>query len=503
MTRLNATLAGLSLNVGTPGQTKMILQQPRPAAPMFMNVPVDEIDFFGLNPRRLHDDEEYRNIKESIRATGIQQPVHVTQKPEAQRYVLAQGGNTRLKIMKELWAETNDEKFRLMPCFFIPYTNDTDLQIAHLVENEQRAEMCFWDKACAYSDIRQIFLKEQDSQKLSLREAEVLFCSRGLSVSHALLGMFFFAKEYLSSLGRAAFKLSVAKTTAIRKTYTHLQDISKQNGQSERFVRFWPETLQNWGSQYADGRDWDSDELIRHLKTVFQETFEMTVSNKRLSEKCPNKRNQSTETAKQAKSADLPDGDMPIPKHPAGTASLAVDPPLKTQDEGNCGSSLEELQRHLHKLVKRWLGMVQLADCFRAHQGFSYGFYVEYPAFENIRKPENVYFVIDALHSEAGNVFTYLAKLSGQEEWLYDLDNDAANPILNLPVSSKLRIAYQEPDKMDEYNNIGIGDKSNLISQVLAWQTDTRYSEFAQIIDDILSAVRLMKQIVQKGTHHA
>ncbi|WP_274572459.1 hypothetical protein [Neisseria leonii] len=147
--------------------------------------------------------------------------------------------------------------------------------------------------------------------------------------------------------------------------------------------------------------------------------------------------------------------------------------------------------------------MVQLSDCFRSHQGFSYGFYVEYPAFENIRKPENVYFVVDALHPEAGNVFTYLAKLSGQEEWLYDPGSGAANPILSLPASSKLQIAYQDPDKMDEYSNIGIGDKSNLVSRVLAWQTDTRYSEFAQIIDHILQTVRLIKQLAQEKAHHA
>ncbi|WP_274572460.1 hypothetical protein [Neisseria leonii] len=42
-----------------------------------------------------------------------------------------------------------------------------------------------------------------------------------------------------------------------------------------------------------------------------------------------------------------------MPERPAGTASLAVEPPLKPQVEDNCGSSLQELQKRLHKLVKR------------------------------------------------------------------------------------------------------------------------------------------------------
>lgn len=58
------------------------------------------------------------------------QPVHIT---------------PRLKIMRELFEETGDERFRLMPCLYQPYRDDTVLQIAHLIENEQRAEMCFWD----------------------------------------------------------------------------------------------------------------------------------------------------------------------------------------------------------------------------------------------------------------------------------------------------------------------------------------------------------------------
>lgn len=182
---LDQNKATLSLHIGTPAQTNMSFgQEDTPSRGMLMSLPISEIDFFDKNPRRLHDVSSYAAIKESIRSSGIQQPVHVTQRPGKSKYVLAQGGNTRLKILCELLEETGDNRFRMMPCIYIPYSDETTLQVAHLVENELRAEMCFWDKACKYAEIRDIFQDESDSGKLSLRELEVMFSDKGLTVSH-------------------------------------------------------------------------------------------------------------------------------------------------------------------------------------------------------------------------------------------------------------------------------------------------------------------------------
>ncbi len=88
--KLNQGVAGLSLRIDTPAQTNMLLNdKPAMANGMFMQLPVAEIEFFDKNPRRQHDEASYAAIKESIRATGIQQPVHVTQRPGENHYVLA------------------------------------------------------------------------------------------------------------------------------------------------------------------------------------------------------------------------------------------------------------------------------------------------------------------------------------------------------------------------------------------------------------------------------
>lgn len=215
---LDQTKAALSLHISTPAQTNRNFGlEESPSHGMLMSLPISEIDFFDKNPRRLHDVSSYAAIKESIRSSGIQQPVHVTQRPGESKYVLAQGGNTRLKILRELLEETGDNRFRMMPCIYIPYSDETTLQVAHLVENELRAEMCFWDKACKYAEIRDIFQDESDSGKLSLRELEVMFSDKGLTVSHKTLGLFFFASDNLQELQEYAFKLSHAKVEEIKK----------------------------------------------------------------------------------------------------------------------------------------------------------------------------------------------------------------------------------------------------------------------------------------------
>jgi len=44
------------------------------------------------------------------------------------------GGNTRLKILKELYKETADEAFNTVHCLFIPWKSESTILTAHLIE---------------------------------------------------------------------------------------------------------------------------------------------------------------------------------------------------------------------------------------------------------------------------------------------------------------------------------------------------------------------------------
>ena len=67
------------------------------------------IRHYARNPRR-QTNPEYQRIKASIRAEGLDQPLVITQEPGADDYVLHAGGNTRLRILKELYEETAEER---------------------------------------------------------------------------------------------------------------------------------------------------------------------------------------------------------------------------------------------------------------------------------------------------------------------------------------------------------------------------------------------------------
>ena len=100
--RLTEGLVSSSLLVSNPSQTSMDLAKtPSNNIPgMFLNIAVGDIDFFDKNPRRQHDEELYAQIKASIRASGVQHPVHITRRPNESRYILAQGGIRALKSSK-------------------------------------------------------------------------------------------------------------------------------------------------------------------------------------------------------------------------------------------------------------------------------------------------------------------------------------------------------------------------------------------------------------------
>lgn len=527
--KLTPEVAGLSLNVPQPVQTGMDIARKDDVFPgLFMNVSVYEIDFFDKNPRTQHNPELYRQIKESIRESGVQQPVHITRRPDSSRFVLAQGGNTRLKICQELHKETGLERFAVIPAIFTEYTSEADIQIAHLIENEQRAEMCFWDKAQAYAAIREMF-REQHGKQLSLRELEQLFVSHGLSLTHQILSYLFFAKDMLSALGEKCIHLSNSKAIELRKLFNELDSSLKAVGQQDRFPEFWDGTLQEWAEQQTEADGLDTAALGKYLQQRFAEAFGGILPEQ--PQQTANNRSATAHGQKQATATDASDNaakqqgtDKILSEKGTGgttdSASIAshgnydgtVTPPVDPAAERQHGQGTaaepfsppenrDEALRRLHRSVRKMLSLVHLDNCFRSHDAFRYGFYIEYPDFHNIPKTRpDALFVIDNLHEDAGDVFAYLAKVSMQESLLAKPDLGSSNPLLMLPESSPLRTAYQDPDVLDEYNVMGIGERVYLLDRVLYWQTtDTPYTE---PVSEILNALRAVHRCEKQENGH-
>lgn len=114
---------------------------------------VEDIRPYEHNPRRVNN-AKFGEIKESIRATGVRNPLTVTRRPGERDFIVEAGGNTRLLAVQQLWAETREPRFERITVLFRPWRSEDHVLVAHLIENEQRGDLTFWDKANGVSSRR-------------------------------------------------------------------------------------------------------------------------------------------------------------------------------------------------------------------------------------------------------------------------------------------------------------------------------------------------------------
>jgi hypothetical protein len=168
----------------TPATTPRDLAgQNDPRAESQIELAVDEIQPYEHNPRRATD-AKFEDIKESIRTSGLRSPLTVTRRPGESHYIVEAGGNTRLLALRQLWAETRDPRFRKLVVLFRPWRSESHVLTAHLIENEQRGEMTFWDKACGVVALKSRLEAEQ-GRTLTLRPLEDALHALGLAVNTA------------------------------------------------------------------------------------------------------------------------------------------------------------------------------------------------------------------------------------------------------------------------------------------------------------------------------
>ncbi len=160
---------------------------------------ISRIHSYEHNPRR-SDNPEYDRIKSSIRNNGIDQPLVITQRPQATDYIVRAGGNTRLKILKELYTETADPHFARAPCIYSPWRSESEVLVAHLRENDLRGNLTFIDKARAVFEARQFIEQEMGVEDITNKDLAIQLRAIGYSVGESLISQMSYAVRFLLPL---------------------------------------------------------------------------------------------------------------------------------------------------------------------------------------------------------------------------------------------------------------------------------------------------------------
>ncbi|WP_233118606.1 ParB family protein [Aggregatibacter actinomycetemcomitans] len=176
--QLDAIAKGLNVqpisNTSTTYQTATAINYP--TQEQYITVTLDKLRPYEHNPRKTRN-PNFEIIKESIRRRGLDHKPNITQRPGEPYYIIADGGNTRIQALKELFTETQDQRFWSIECLYKPWKGDSadsveaelDLLIGHLIENDTRADLSFIEKALGIQQAKEYYEKKLGNN-LSSRE---------------------------------------------------------------------------------------------------------------------------------------------------------------------------------------------------------------------------------------------------------------------------------------------------------------------------------------------
>lgn len=168
-----------------------------PIADTPMVVTLDQLRPYDHDPR-LTRNPAYAEIKASIRERGLDAPPAITRRPGEAHYIIRNGGNTRLGILRELWSETREERFFRIVCLFRPWPARGEIVAltGHLAENELRGGLTFIERALGIEKARE-FYEQESGQPLSQSELARRLTADGYPVQQSHISRMNDAVRYL------------------------------------------------------------------------------------------------------------------------------------------------------------------------------------------------------------------------------------------------------------------------------------------------------------------
>lgn len=258
-------LVAESLQVGNPlNRSKELPEQADPIHDCQIELKVDQIRPYEHNPRRANN-EKFFEIKESIRSAGIRNPLTVTRRPGEQHFIVEAGGNTRLLAIQELWAETRDPRFEKLTVLFRPWRSEGHVLVAHLIENEQRGDLTFWDKANGVIALK-ARLEEEKGRPLSLRQFEEELKAAGFLVNKATLVHYLYATARLAVIGEGIPVLTGLDVRTIQPRLNLLKRYAEARRRTEEQVLYeavFEPVFRLYVDRYRESEEFDASQLCQ------------------------------------------------------------------------------------------------------------------------------------------------------------------------------------------------------------------------------------------------
>ncbi|WP_117182464.1 ParB family protein [Pseudomonas amygdali] len=260
---------------------------PDPIADTPMVLTLDELSAYEHNPRTVTN-AKYQEIKDSIRVRGLDQPPQVTRRPGEKNFIIRNGGNTRLSILRELYSETGDERFYRISVLFRPWDGERGEIIAltgHLAENDLRGNLMFIERAVGIENARAIY-EQETGDPISQRELAKRLKADGYPVSQSHISRMQETVRCLLPVIPAALysglgKHQVERLLALRKAAAQTwQAHTEGKAYVTDFEMLFQDVLSMFdgdASEFVCERV--QDELISHMKDGTGLTYEQILLN--------------------------------------------------------------------------------------------------------------------------------------------------------------------------------------------------------------------------------
>lgn len=261
------------------GPSAVALSDPLADTPMV--VTLEQLRPYELNPRVTRN-PLYDDIKTSIRERGLDAPPAITRRPGEPHFIIRNGGNTRLAILRELWTETKDEQFFRIACLFRPWSERGEIVAltGHLAENELHGGLTFIERALGVEKARELYERE-DGISLSQSQLARRLTADGYPLSQSSISRMQEAVSHLlpaipSLLYGGLSRSKVERLTALRNAGQRVWDQHSDGKHLDTdFASLFHDTLTGFDGEVAGfALARVQDELIGEMSLLLQANYD-------------------------------------------------------------------------------------------------------------------------------------------------------------------------------------------------------------------------------------